>query len=1510
MSDGKYNNNNSNTGGVTSGKFKISATDVHVPKLIFNSNTRRGSMELPTYFVDWSKQMKLYLEKEFPFDGQFIELKHYYAYPPPEILELEDKVAIPQWTEDDNGNNNEQDIKAAKIENKRIKEANRLVKSRNDNAFKLYDEKLRKSNEKKESMFTSIYSTLSEGSIARMEHLVENFKDEILAKRDPKSLWDAIVETHSTINSGVKALDSFEALKNLVNMKMHRGEQPYLYRDRLRRQLEIYETVSGDSGLEIDTQMMSCIFFKGLDGRFEKFSTDTVNDAVRNIKQFPNSLEELYTYANQFVVVNNTSNNGGGNNNSNQSSHGGASNSSATTGSNNSSTEVTSSSVFATTSATTPKGPKVKGKRKKGDTTSTPAAASTETTIASKMSERFKKNANGKFVNSKGELIVCHNEGCGGNHIAKMCSVKQQDGKSKRVRIESVNVVTDFSVFTETISDQDDYLVELLDNCCSNNLQMVNNMVHVSKLYQLEEPFEIGVGGKLVKFHYTCDSKYFGRAYFSEEAPHTIWSQPNVASLYEIESFDNTRGMRVILNNGKSMEFHSDSQYGGLMIRRSKADSKQTDKENAMVFVETVQERMKGFTNDEIKRAKLVQDFIEQQGFISEKNLLHIISKGTWLNLPFTSKDVINRKLIYGHVIPTLKGKAKKVAQENILMEEVPRMIVTDVELLIDFMFVNGIPFLISLGIPQHFGIVSHAVKGRGMASIWSLLEYQIGFWISNRFIVRTIRMDLEGGLIPLIPKINAIGIIVANASPGDHVPKIERLIQTIKGTVRSLKASVPVEWPKIVIVNAVYFAMKCFNLTPSSAVPDGEVPWTRVLGFKPDYKRESRAPFMQPAEAVVSETNNNITVERTTTVFNLGPVTGSKTGAYHFLNPLSPKKVIQKSQFTLIPFSNYHIALIKRLVNLEKHQIVNQNEFIFSRGANGPSLEYLPAEVEDTAESQILIDTYRSLHEVRGVLPDLTNEQTNLGEEKGSNDDDHREDKPSNSSRGGLATEELEVMHNSASSANNNVRDSAVVSGEAILDHHMLDQESGSTAESGVIHQLLDNSQANIHQMLDIADVGPRCGIEQLADNLNNLSPALSLLGTDNAGVEQRIGISDNNMDNGHEINGGENIIIEDQWMNQAHTNIGDAPNDSNERVTDGLNGLKWKKLSGNTSKRVPKPNSKYVYRIINPNEHVSIDQIKVEVYRITQTPKQAIKEKGQVAIDALYKEISNLDRLKAFKPVKKSSLTMQQVKNIINTFTFMEDKFDPTSKAYVKTKARTVANGKKQRSMKKFQKEHGVSDATNYSPTVQTQSLFIGAGIAAKEGRFVGSLDVPTAYIHASQPDDGNEEDIIFIKLNSHEAAILVEIHPEYKQYLLPDGGMIVQLLKALYGLLDSAKLWNDEFTNTLTQDGYVQNEYDACVFNKVVNEVQVSVYVHVDDLMVTSKNEDLIKDLHQLLQNKYGTMQLNLGKVHSFLGMTFDFNEIGKVKIKMDKFIEELLEKANVHGNATTPLSLIHI
>jgi hypothetical protein len=235
MSDSsKYNHGGSN-------KIKVSATEISVPKLSFHGNqiSKRGGQELPTNFVDWSKNIKMYLEKEFPFEGQFIELDAYYEYPEPDTIEILDKVLIPDLVEDEEGGSNRAEIKAAKAEYKRIKEINRISKSRNDNAYKLYDEKLRKVPEKREAMFSAMLPTISEGSLARMEHMVENFREDVIVKRDPKGLWDAVVSTHSVINSGVKYLDSFEALKTLVNMKMHQREEPYLYRDRLQRQLTI-----------------------------------------------------------------------------------------------------------------------------------------------------------------------------------------------------------------------------------------------------------------------------------------------------------------------------------------------------------------------------------------------------------------------------------------------------------------------------------------------------------------------------------------------------------------------------------------------------------------------------------------------------------------------------------------------------------------------------------------------------------------------------------------------------------------------------------------------------------------------------------------------------------------------------------------------------------------------------------------------------------------------------------------------------------------------------------------------------------------------------------------------------------------------------------------------------------------------------------------------------------------------------------------------------------------------
>eukprot|EP01031_Cornospumella_fuschlensis_P052105 gene52105-63697_t len=101
-----------------------------------------------------------------------------------------------------------------------------------------------------------------------------------------------------------------------------------------------------------------------------------------------------------------------------------------------------------------------------------------------------------------------------------------------------------------------------------------------------------------------------------------------------------------------------------------------------------------------------------------------------------------------------------------------------------------------------------------------------------------------------------------------------------------------------------------------------------------------------------------------------------------------------------------------------------------------------------------------------------------------------------------------------------------------------------------------------------------------------------------------------------------------------------------------------------------------------------------------------------------------------------------------------------------------------------------------------------------------------------------------------------------------------------------------------------GFTPNQYDPCVLNKTVNEIQVTICLHVDDMMITSLNQVLIDSLHKDLQKKYGPMEIKIGKVHSFLGMSFDFSIEGKAIIRMGKFIDEVLVKGNVQGYAETP------
>lgn len=120
---------------------------------------------------------------------------------------------------------------------------------------------------------------------------------------------------------------------------------------------------------------------------------------------------------------------------------------------------------------------------------------------------------------------------------------------------------------------------------------------------------------------------------------------------------------------------------------------------------------------------------------------------------------------------------------------------------------------------------------------------------------------------------------------------------------------------------------------------------------------------------------------------------------------------------------------------------------------------------------------------------------------------------------------------------------------------------------------------------------------------------------------------------------------------------------------------------------------------------------------------------------------------------------------------------------------------------------------------------------------------VDIGIAFLNAVMPKSMP----VYMRLNNTMSEYMARINPMYSQYRERNGSITVLLKKALYGCVESASLWYDNLRVSLKGLGFVRNEADICVYNKVSREgVQCTVCVHVDDLLITSSSKKMIDDL----------------------------------------------------------------
>ena len=314
--------------------------------------------------------------------------------------------------------------------------------------------------------------------------------------------------------------------------------------------------------------------------------------------------------------------------------------------------------------------------------------------------------------------------------------------------------------------------------------------------------------------------------------------------------------------------------------------------------------------------------------------------------------------------------------------------------------------------------------------------------------------------------------------------------------------------------------------------------------------------------------------------------------------------------------------------------------------------------------------------------------------------------------------------------------------------------------------------------------------------------------------------------------------------------------------------------------------------------NTKVTIKGASFAQQYILQKGLKAFGEGGHVAASS---ELNQLHRRNCFTPISINELTASERKKAQEALMFLTEKRDQS------IKGRMVYNGKPTREW--------LSREDSASPTAALESIMITAVIDAHEGRDIMTADVPNAFIQTEMPEPEKGQERVIMKITGVLVDMLVQLSPEvYGKHVVFEKGrkvLYVQVLRAIYGMLQASLLWYKKFRGDLEKKGFEFNPYDPCVANKVVESSQHTIRFHVDDLMSSHLEPKVNDEFLKWLNGKYGSLKevtSTRGHFHDYLGMDFDFSQTGQVSIDMSKYVSNMVDdfpvKFKTTDSALTP------
>lgn len=201
----------------------------------------------------------------------------------------------------------------------------------------------------------------------------------------------------------------------------------------------------------------------------------------------------------------------------------------------------------------------------------------------------------------------------------------------------------------------------------------------------------------------------------------------------------------------------------------------------------------------------------------------------------------------------------------------------------------------------------------------------------------------------------------------------------------------------------------------------------------------------------------------------------------------------------------------------------------------------------------------------------------------------------------------------------------------------------------------------------------------------------------------------------------------------------------------------------------------------------------------------------------------------------------------------------------AVIRRKARLVAQG--------FSQKYGVDYDEVFAPVARSTTFRMLMSIAGARKYLVKQFDIKTAFLNGTLTEE------IYLKP--------------------PPGsetkGKFYRLKKSLYGLKQSARVWNQTLHESLVKNGCEQNKTDNCLYSLTSGEDVVHLLIHVDDIVAATNN---LKRLNDLMSSIGKDFELkDLGEVKDFLGIMTQRDKEGNYYISQPDYIAKIIEAAKL-------------